>query len=107
MYLVVSKHAVSVVLVMVHDSVQKPIYCVSKSLVDSQTRYLPLEKVALALIHSMRKLPHYFQAHSVYLDRTSITGILKRSYFTRRIAKRGTALGSFDIRYRSRSEIKG
>lgn len=78
MYLAVSKHVVSVVLVMVHDGMQKPIYCVSKSLFDSETRCLPLEKVALALIHSMRKLPHYFQAYSVYLDRTSITGIFKK-----------------------------
>ena len=33
--------------------------------------------------------------------------MLKRSDFTGRIAKWGTRLGSFDIRYRPRSSIKG
>ena len=41
-------------------------YYVSKTLVDAETRYFPLEKLVLALLHAMRKLPHYFQAHTVY-----------------------------------------
>ena len=41
-----------------------PVYYVSKTLVDAETRYLPLEKLVLALVHTTRKLPHYFQAHA-------------------------------------------
>ena len=33
--------------------------------------------------------------------------LLKRSDFTGRIAKWGTRLGSFDIRYRPRNAVKG
>ena len=49
------------------QGVQQPIYYVNKILVDTETRYLPLEKLVLALVHATRKLPHYFQAHIVYI----------------------------------------
>ena len=59
MYLSVSDNAVSVVLLR-DQGVQQPVYYISKKLVDVETRYLPLEKLVLALVHAMRKLPHYF-----------------------------------------------
>ena len=87
---------------------QQLVYYVSKTLVDAETRYLPLEKLVLALVHATRKLPHYFQAHTIYvLTEYSLQSLLKRSNFTGRIAKWGTRLGSFDIRYRPRSSVKG
>ena len=46
---------------------QRPMYCLSKTLVDAETRYLPLEKMAFAPVHSTRKLPHYFQSHTVWV----------------------------------------
>ena len=66
MYLSVSDHAVSVVLLR-DEGVQQPVYYISKTLVDVETRYLPLEKLVLALVHATRKLPHYFQAHTVFV----------------------------------------
>ena len=66
MYLSVSDHAVSAVLLR-DRGVQHPIYYISKTLVDVETKYLPLEKLVLALVHAIRKLPHYFQAHTVYV----------------------------------------
>ena len=66
MYLSVSKHAMSVVLLR-DRGVQQPVYYKSKTQVDAETRYLPLEKLVLALVHTTRKLPHYFQAHTVYV----------------------------------------
>ena len=59
MYLSVSEHAVSVMLLR-DQGVQQPIYYISKTLVDAEMRYLPLEKLVLALVHATRKLPHYF-----------------------------------------------
>ena len=83
-------------------------YYISKTLVDAETRYLPLEKLVLALVHATRKLPHYFQAHTVYvLNEYPLQSLLKRSDFTGRIAKWGTRQGSFDIRYRPQSSVKG
>ena len=87
---------------------QQPVYYISKTLVDAKMSYLPLEKLVLALVHAMRKLPHYFQAHTIYiLTKYPLQSLLKRSDFTGRIAKWGTRLGSFDIRYRPRSLVKG
>ena len=58
-YLSVSEHAMSVVLLR-DQGVQQPIYYISKTLVNVETRYLPLEKLVLALVHAIRKLPYYF-----------------------------------------------
>ena len=66
MYLSVSEHVVSAMLLR-DQGLQQPVYYISKTLVDAETRYLPLEKLVLALVHAMRKLPHYFQAHTVYV----------------------------------------
>jgi hypothetical protein len=38
---------------------------VSKSLQDAETRYPKIEKLALALVISARKLRPYFQAHTI------------------------------------------
>ena len=100
MYLSVSEHALNAVLLR-DQGVQQPIYCISKTLVDAETRYLPLEKLVLALVHATRKLPQYFHVHTVFvLTEYPLQSLLKRSNFTGRIAKWGIRLGSFDIRYR-------
>ena len=58
-------------------------YYISKILVDPETRYLPLEKLVLALVHAMRKLQHYFQADTVFvLTEYPLQSLLKRSDFT-------------------------
>ena len=64
-YIMVTCHAMSLVLVKMEAKVQKPIYYVSKSLQEVKTRYLPLKKAILGIVHAMRKLPYYFQAHTV------------------------------------------
>ena len=107
MYLAMSDHMVNVVLLKIHNGVQRPMNYISKTLVDSEMRYVPLEKLALALIHTTRKLPHYFQAHTKYvLFEHPLQSLLRRFDFTGRIAKWGIRLRSFDVRYKSRNAIK-
>ena len=107
MYLSVSEHVVSV-MILRDQGVRQPVYYISKTLVDAETRYLPLEKLVLALVHATQKLPYYFQAHTVYvLTEYPLQSLLKRSDFTGRITKWGTRLGFFDIRYRPRNSVKG
>ena len=107
MYRSVPEHAMSAVLLR-DRRVQQSIYYINKTLVDAETRYLPLEKLVLAVVHATRKLPHYFQAHTVYvLTEYPLQSLLKRSDFMGRITKWGTWLGSFDIRYRPKSSVKG
>ena len=64
-YITVAPHAVSLVLIWVDGGRQRLVYYVSKSLHETEIRYLPLEKAILAVVHGTRKLPHYFQAHMV------------------------------------------
>ena len=64
-YLVVASHAVSFVLIQEDSGIQRPVYYVSKSLHEAEVRYLSLEKAILAVVHATRKLPHYFQVHTV------------------------------------------
>ncbi|KAL5560858.1 hypothetical protein UlMin_030605 [Ulmus minor] len=67
LYLAVSKGAVSSALVREEDGIQWPIYYTSKSLLDAETRYPEIEKLALALMVAARKLRPYFQAHTIII----------------------------------------
>ena len=64
-YIAVALYVVSLVLIRVNCDVQRLVYYVSKSLYETEVRYLPLEKAILAVVLVTRKLPHYFQAHIV------------------------------------------
>ena len=107
-YITVAPHAVSLVLIQVDSGRQRPVYYMSKSLHEAEIRYLPLEKAILAVVHGTRKLPHYFQVHTVViLTQLPLKTILRSANYTRRIAKWGTILGAFDIKYMPRTSIKG
>ena len=62
-YLIVSEETVSTTLVKEEEKV--PVYYVSKKLLDVETRYPELEKLALALMVTSRKLRSYFNAHLI------------------------------------------
>ena len=64
-YITMASHVVSLVLKQIDDGVQRPVYYVSKSLHEAEVRYLPLEKAILAVVHTTRKLSHYFQSHII------------------------------------------
>ena len=59
-YIAVASYAVSLVMIRVDNGVQRLVYYVCKSLREAEVRYLPLEKVILAIVHATRKFPHYF-----------------------------------------------
>ena len=107
-YIVVAPHAVSLVLIRIDNGIQQPVYYVSKSLHEVEIRYLPLEKAILAVVHGIRKLPHYFQAHTVVvLTQLPLIAVLRSADYTRGIAKWGTILGAFDIKYMPCTSVKG
>ena len=49
-YIVVARHAVSLVLIRMDNGVQQPVYYVSKSLHEAEINYLPLEKAILVVV---------------------------------------------------------
>ena len=107
-YIAVALYAISLVLIRVDNGAQRPVYYVSKSFNEAEVQYLPLENAILAVVHATRKLPHYFQAHTVVvLTQLPLKSVLRSADYTRRIAKWGTILGAFDIKYMPCTSIKG
>ena len=107
-YIAVASYVVSLVLIRVDNGVQRPVYYVSKSLHEAEVRYLPLEKAILVVVLGTRKLPHYFQAPTVIvLTQLPLRSVLRSADCTGRIAKWGTILGAFDIKYMPRTSVKG
>ena len=66
------------------------------------------KRAILAVVHATRKLPHYFQAHTVVvLTQLPLKLILRSADYTGRVAKWATILGAFDIKYMPRTSIRG
>ena len=67
-----------------------------------------LEKTILAVVHATRKLPHYFQKHTVVvITQLPLRSTLRSTDYARRIAKRGAVLGVSDVKYMPRTFFKG
>ena len=108
LYLAVSHETISSVLMAERGSVQKPIYFVSKALQGAEVNYPPLEKLALALVHTVRRLRRYFQAHAIcVLTNQPIRQVLLKPENSGRLAKWAIELGEHDIKYKPRTAIKG
>ena len=67
LYLAVCPIAINVALIREEERVQKPVYCASCALHGAEERYLPMEKLAFALVMAAHKLKIYFQAHTVVI----------------------------------------
>ena len=107
-YVAVAPHAVNLVLVQVDSGMRMPVYYVSKSLHEVEVHYLPLEKAILAIVHITRKLPYYFQSHTVVvLTQLLLSSLLRSTDYTGRIAKWGTILRAFDIKYIPCTSVMG
>ncbi|XP_070022137.1 uncharacterized protein [Nicotiana sylvestris] len=106
-YLAVSEVAVSAVLVREDQAKQSPIYYVSKYLLDAETRYPQLEKLALALIMASRKLKPYFQCHPIaVVTAYPLRNILHKHELSGRLAKWAIKLSEYEITYEPRTSIK-
>ena len=93
-YIAIASYAVSLVLIRVDNGIQRLVYYMSKSLHEAKMRYLPLEKAILAVVLGTRKLPNYFQAHTVViLTQLPLKTILRSADYIGIIAKWGTILG--------------
>ncbi|XP_024009451.1 uncharacterized protein LOC112084535 [Eutrema salsugineum] len=88
-------------------STTAPIFYISQTLTDAETRYPQIEKVALAVVVSARKLRPYFQSHSiVVLAVLPLRSILHSPSQSGRLAKWAIELSEYDIEYRNRSSAK-
>ena len=77
-------------------------------MVEAETRYPEIEKLALALVVSCRKLRPYFQAHTIIVPTNQpLRQVLYKPDLSGRLVKWAVELGEFDIIYKPRAAIKG
>ncbi|XP_057740322.1 uncharacterized protein LOC130957483 [Arachis stenosperma] len=86
---------------------QFPIYFTSKTLQNAELRYPTIEKLALALVFSARRLRPYFQSHEIHV-RTDhpLHQVLQKPELAGRLVKWSVELSEFDIKYEGRTSIK-
>ncbi|XP_075492604.1 uncharacterized protein LOC142530670 [Primulina tabacum] len=106
-YLSATEFDVSSVLIKEEGADQKPIYYVSHALRGAELKYSELEKVALALVMTARKLRPYFLSHPIVVLTNSPLGrIMTHAEVSGRMVKWTMELGEYDIEYKPRAAIK-
>ncbi|XP_021719468.1 uncharacterized protein LOC110687160 [Chenopodium quinoa] len=107
LYVAVSPATVSAVLLKEEEKVQQPIYFVSHTLTDAETRYPLLEKVAYAVVVAARKLRPYFDSRQiVVLTDQPLEKVLGKVEKSGRLTKWAFELTEFSISYQPRAAIK-
>ena len=100
--------AVSAVLMTERDSVQTPVYFISRALQKPEVNYSPMEKLVLALVFTAKRLRRYFQAHPiVVVTDQPIKQIISKPDAAGRLQKWSILLGEHNISYRPRTAVKG
>ncbi|KAL6350407.1 hypothetical protein AAG906_004358 [Vitis piasezkii] len=109
MYLAVSEWAISAVLFRCPSpKEQKPVYYVSRTLADVETRYSKMELTALTLRSAAQKLRPYFQAHPVVvLTDQPLRNILHKPDLTGRMFQWAIELSEYGIEFQPRLSMKG
>ncbi|KAF8088100.1 hypothetical protein N665_0553s0001 [Sinapis alba] len=107
LYIAVSPTAVNSVLIKQDRGKQKPIFNTSKQMTDPETQYPTLEKMALAVVTSARKLRPYFQSHSIeVLTNHPLSTVMKNTNQSRQLSKCVIKLSEHDITYKNRVAAK-
>uniref|UniRef100_A0A2N9I7Z0 RNA-directed DNA polymerase n=1 Tax=Fagus sylvatica TaxID=28930 RepID=A0A2N9I7Z0_FAGSY len=90
------------------NGVEQPIYYVSRTLKDAESRYSGAERSCLALIYASQRLRHYFLAHKVQLMTKShpIRSLLQRPVLSGRLAQWLLQLSQYEITAETPTAIK-
>jgi len=107
LYLSVSDDTISATLVQENPE-QRLVYFISRVLQSAKTRYQLIEKIALALLTTARRLLQYFQSHQVIV-RTDhpIAKILRKPDLAGRMIAWSIELSEFGLKYEPRGSVKG
>ncbi|XP_057734679.1 uncharacterized protein LOC130950160 [Arachis stenosperma] len=107
LYLAITSEALAAVLVWEDGRTQQPVYFISRALQGAELRYSKLEKLALALLTSSRRLKQYFQSHRVVVRTDQgIRQVLQKPDLAGRMMTWSIELSQYDIQYEPRQAIK-
>nr|GEX92771.1 reverse transcriptase domain-containing protein [Tanacetum cinerariifolium] len=96
------------VLLIERNSVQTPVYLVSKALKKTEVNYSAMEKLVFALVFAAKRLRRYFQVHPiVVITDQPIKQVISKPDASRRLKKWSVLLGEHNISYKPRIEVKG
>ncbi|XP_020230287.1 uncharacterized protein LOC109811062 [Cajanus cajan] len=106
-YISASDRAVSAILIQEQEGTQVPVYFVSRVLQGAEPRYQKIEKLALAILVTARKLRHYFQSYEVIVRMDHpIRQVLQKPDLAGRMMKWSIELLEYSIKYEPRGAIK-
>jgi ribonuclease HI len=113
LYIAATNQVVSSVLVVERaedgkeHGVQSPVYYLSEVLSPTKQRYPHYQKLAYAIYMTGKKLPHYFECHSIIVVASNpVSSILNNLDATGRVSLWGITLGPWEITYQRQSAIK-
>jgi hypothetical protein len=113
LYIAATNQVVSSTLVVEHaqdgreHGVQRPVYYLSEVLSPTKQRYPHYQKLAYAIYMIGKKLPHYFECHSIIVVASNtVSSILNNPDATGRVSLWGITLGPWEITYQQQSMIK-
>lgn len=107
LYVSCSETTISAILVTEEGKNQNPVFYLSKNLQGAESRYPPLEKLALAIIVSARRLRAYFQSYQIVVSTSyPLLQTLHKPYISGRLAKWAIELSGYDIRFVPAKAIK-
>ena len=109
LYLAVSKASVTTTLFKEDENLkQRPIFFVSKSLFEAETRHTLLKQAVLALHVATKKLRPYFQAYPIIMPTNLPLRItIHKPDLSGRLAQWAIKLSEFSIQYKPCLELKG
>ena len=103
LYLSIGYESITSVLVQEEGSQQYPVYYISKILRSMEIWYPKLDKLAMIVVHTLKKLCQYFQAHSIVIRiNFPLRKIFQRPETSGRLVQWFVQLREFDMSYESR-----
>ncbi|XP_019155716.1 PREDICTED: uncharacterized protein LOC109152471 [Ipomoea nil] len=88
---------------------ENALYYLSRMMTSNELKYLPIEKLCLALVFAIRKLKHYFEAHTIRLVSRAnpVKYVMAKVVLSDRLARWYLLFQQFEITYVPQKSIKG
>ncbi|PIN12541.1 hypothetical protein CDL12_14846 [Handroanthus impetiginosus] len=88
---------------------ERALYYLSRTLIENELKYSPVEKICLALFYAIKKLKHYFEAYHIQLISRAdpVKFVMSKPVLSWRLAKWSIIFNQYEITYISQKVVKG